>query len=60
MLLVDLNPKLSTSSSMYETQPTQLLFVLLDKLIDLGDFARQISQALGGNGHRPHTLQEVI
>jgi len=45
---------------MPETDPTRLLPVLLDKLIDLGDLARQISHALGGNGHRPDNLPEVV
>ncbi len=45
---------------MPETDPAQLLPVLLDKMIDLGDWARQISHALGGNGHRPGKLQEIV
>ena len=37
---------------MLETDPTQLLPLLLDNLVALGDLARQISHALDGNGHR--------
>jgi len=33
---------------------------LLDQLTALGDLARQISHALGGNGHRPDKLREVV
>ena len=45
---------------MPETDPSQLFPMLLDKLIDLGDLARQISHALGGNGHRPNKAAALI
>jgi len=40
--------------------PAQLLPQLLDRLIELGDMARQLSQALGGNGHRPEQVADLI
>jgi len=33
---------------------------LLDRLIALGEMARQISHALGNNGHRPEVAAELI
>jgi hypothetical protein len=33
---------------------------LLDELIALGDVARQLNYALGGNGHRPDQTRELI
>jgi len=32
---------------------------LLDQLIALGDLAREVSHALGGNGHRAEKLTEI-
>jgi len=40
--------------------PVQLLPELLDRLVALGDMARQVSHALGGNGHRPDTTAALI
>jgi len=37
-----------------------LLPELLDQLVVLGDLARQISQGLGGNGHRAEGVAEVL
>ncbi|MBA7526432.1 hypothetical protein ES705_18594 [subsurface metagenome] len=42
------------------TDPAQLLPELLDQLAALGDKAREISHALGGNGHRAGELAELI
>jgi len=39
---------------------TQLLPQLLDQLAVLGDLARQISQGLGGNGHRAEAVGEIL
>ncbi len=59
-LSVDLYRILVRSSVGEYTDPTQLLPQLLDQLIALGDMARQLSQALGGNGHRPEKAAELI
>ena len=40
--------------------PVQLLPELLDRLVDLGEMARQIIKASGGNGHRPDETTELI
>jgi hypothetical protein len=40
--------------------PAQLLPQLLDQLITLGETARYLSQALGGNGHRPEVAEKLI
>ena len=40
--------------------PAQLLPELLDKLAALGDLAKQVSRALGGNGHRASEVQEIL
>jgi len=37
-----------------------LLPQLLDQLVVLGDLARQISQSLGSNGHRPEAAEKLI
>ncbi len=42
------------------TDPAQMLPELLDQMIAVGETARQVSQALGGNGHRPEQLKEII
>jgi hypothetical protein len=41
-------------------QVAELLPELLDRLIALGDMARQISHALSGNGHRAELAQKLI
>ena len=33
---------------------------MLDQLVALGDLARQINLALGGNGHRPQTVLQAM
>lgn len=43
-----------------ECDLASLLPQLLDSLISLGDMARQLSQALGSNGHRPEKVAELI
>ena len=48
------------SEADFEADPAQLLPQLLDQLIALGDMARQISHALGGNGHRPEQVAQLI
>jgi len=40
--------------------PAQLLPQLLDQLATLGDLARQITHALGGNGHRAEAVGEIL
>lgn len=47
------------ASSLIEINPAQLLPELLDQMIVLGKRAHQVSQALGGNGHRSEELEEV-
>ena len=42
------------------SDPTHLLPQLLDHLALLGDLARQISQGLGGNGHRAEAVAEIL
>ncbi len=39
---------------------TRMIPELLDMMIALGEKARQVSQALGGNGHRALELNEII
>ena len=43
-----------------ESDPATILPELLDRLIALGETARQISHALGNNGHRPEVAAELI
>ena len=43
-----------------EGDPAQLLPQLLDEMIALGEKARYVSQALGGNGHRAGQAAELI
>ena len=40
--------------------PTKLIPVLLDQLVALGEMARQLSHALGGNGYRSEKVAELI
>lgn len=47
-------------SATLESDPAKLLPQLLDQLIVLGQTAHQIRHALGGNGHRPEKISEVI
>jgi hypothetical protein len=42
------------------TNPAELLPRLLDQLITLGQMAKQLSHALGNNGHRAETGAELI
>ena len=43
-----------------EADPAQLLPQLLNRLIELGDMAKELSQALGGNGYRPEKVAELV
>ena len=43
-----------------EDDPTRLILELLDRLAELGDLAKQISHALGGNGHRKAEVASLI
>jgi len=43
-----------------ESDPATILPELLDRLIALGETARQISHALGNNSHRPDVAAELI
>ena len=36
-----------------QSHPSQLIYQLVDHLIDLGDLAREIKRALAGNSHYP-------
>ena len=44
----------------FQSDPAKLLPQLLDQLIALGQTAQQLRHALGGNGHRPEKISEVI
>ena len=44
----------------FQSDPTKLLPQLLDQLIALGKTAQQLRHTLGGNGHRPEKISEVI
>ena len=48
--------------SVLTSQPNsvQLLQYLLNRLIELGDIARQLSYNIGGNGHRPDEIKTWI
>jgi len=48
--------------SVLTSQPNsvQLLQYLLNRLIELGDIARQLSYNIGGNGHRPDEIKAWI
>ena len=48
------------STEQTSADPLELLPQLLDRLIELGDLARGISRALGGNGHRADKAAELI
>ena len=43
-----------------ETDPARMIPELLDRLASLGDFAKEVSRALGGNGHRAGVTAELI
>lgn len=43
-----------------EADPAQLLPQLLLHLQALGELAKQISEAMGGNGHRPEAVTEIV
>ena len=48
------------TGSVLVTDPAQLLPQLLDQLIALGQLAHELRHVLGGNGHRPEELKEII
>jgi hypothetical protein len=43
-----------------KSEPAELLPILLDRLAELGDIARQIRHALDGNGHNHDELRDII
>ena len=43
-----------------QDDPAKLLPQLLDQLMALGEMAKQLSQALGGNGHRAEQAAQLI
>ena len=49
-----------STANLPSDDPTKLLPELLDRLIAIGEMARQLSHALGRNGHRPEAVQELI
>ena len=49
-----------STDTLTSDDPSQLLPELLDRLVALGDMARQLSQALGRNGHRPEVVQKLM
>ncbi|MBA7681272.1 hypothetical protein ES703_89610 [subsurface metagenome] len=48
-----------TPDSIASGDPADLIPELLDKLAALGDLAKQVSLALGNNGHRASALAEL-
>ena len=42
-----------------QNDPAKLIPELLDRLAALGDLAKQVSHALGGNGHRAEAVKEL-
>ena len=42
-----------------DTDLTELVPKLLDQMIALGEIAKQVSQTLGGNGHREEAVREL-
>jgi len=48
------------ADSSISDDPAQLLPQLLDRMIELGDMARELSRQLGGNGHRPEQVAQLI
>jgi len=53
-------PKDNEASSLIEINPAQQLPELLDQLIALGQRAQELRHAIGGNGHWPEELKEVM
>ena len=43
-----------------ECDPTKILPHILDQLVVLGELARQLNRTLGGNGHRPDKLRDIL
>ncbi len=52
--------QLASNSEIRDGQVAELIPQLLDRLVVLGDLARQISHALGGNGHYPELSRESV
>lgn len=46
-------------STQLEGDPAQLIPELLDRLVALGDLAKQISRSLGSNGHKAAKLEDI-
>jgi len=64
-LLASISDKLLVCPNLASTgqthaDPSGLIPQLLDRLIELGDLAREINHALGGNGHRADKAAELI
>ncbi len=53
-------PSEAKTSYLLDDDPAKLIPVLLDRLVLLGDLAKQISRALGGNGHRADEIQRLL
>ena len=56
--LVCLNLRPATSQT--HSDLSELLPQLIDHLIDLGELAREVKRALGGNGHYPANSKDLI
>ena len=48
------------ADSVLSDDPAQLLSQLLDRMIELGDMARELSHQIGGNGHRAEQVAQLI
>ncbi len=48
------------ADSVLADDPAQLIPQLLDRMIELGDMARELSHQLGSNGHRPEQVAQLI
>ena len=42
-----------------QNDPAKLIPELLDRMAAMGDLAKEISRALGGNGHRAEVVKEL-
>jgi len=49
-----------STDNLLSDDPSQLLPEVLDRLVALGDMARQLSLALGRNGHQPEAVQKLM
>ena len=53
-------PNLEHAALKLQSDPLSLLPQLLNHLIELGDLAREINHAFGGNGHCPKGVAKLI